>query len=974
MSLHREQISTLLAEIDGVLNKASPRLPWVMSSEVNQQRQTLEHLRRYLANLQAEGAMDSYWPSPLNAGVYGTDALPLTSLEVPQAHSTTLTQDPMGSQDGVALSQQMLQRFAQDLGQLRSSLLQPLGTEINRLQQQRDSLLQEIRQLERQRQQYNLVQQRASQEQLMHEFLQGLMERLQERLSQHVTQVISSMAQGGMGTALGDGGGSLTPVFPQEQQLPPLPVAQRLEQVQMLQSRADQMMVTLDTTLRVFSEALQQNIQSYESSLAQGLERMHSMGQQGEAIVTSLVEKLADQVSSQVPLQGANARLAPSKLPPPLALQSPVRSSFGTPLGSPGLDRSPSPIPPKPSHTGVAAPDLDDLDWNQADLDLDLDLLGSLDPKPTPPTPSASNHTGSTVGTPEPASTADETNVELDEFYASLFGDGTGSRPTPSTPTVETPGALGGVDPVTDLGSSAVALEDSLGDELGLDLPSLDPESPPETRAAVVTHEEDPNEKLPSPDAIQLTGGDALTAEDFFGDLDDEGDRLDQINQIDQTNQNDRDPSEEAMPGTLAQEVAVAPQPPALDESWSLTLDDADLLSGFGESQDAPVPIGVDPSVQSESPIASALDPMASGDLLDLDQALAQVVNNTTPPITTTPSPSPRSEAQNPVIQSLTDLVIPPKRDPAPQIPPSAPTPTVPSRPVSKPPGAADTSGVEEEAYPPASPEENLLVSGDDAREDINRTELELEAETLEQLSEDLFKLEQEDGEEFDPFRSPPTPQPVVSTSDDPFGVFEDQDVLTAVFQGTLDQANAIATDSVYPPPSPVTTTPQAGTDADLDAAFNDAAVDGVGAGWDGLWEADTAPAESRSDGESLLPDREDAEQASWLQLQQSLANVLDQPDFAAPPPPRQEPTLPTFKGMVDPVVDPVEEETINIEKMASFFVDAETLDRGQPSSLTTDLEGWFEGDLDEVALPPNSVDTETISGKSLRAEDLFND
>ena len=166
MALQREQIDTLLAEIDGVLSKANPRLPWVMSSEVIQQRQTLERIRHYLKGLHSDSGL-----SALESSVYRPwpEPVPTTNLEVAsgQFSSGQFSSGPLASgplmeaanspQAALNLSQQMMQAFTQDLVQLRSSLLQPLHSETVRLQQQRDSLLQEIRQLERQRQQQTLI-------------------------------------------------------------------------------------------------------------------------------------------------------------------------------------------------------------------------------------------------------------------------------------------------------------------------------------------------------------------------------------------------------------------------------------------------------------------------------------------------------------------------------------------------------------------------------------------------------------------------------------------------------------------------------------------------------------------------------------------------------------------------------------------------------------------------------------------------
>lgn len=384
---HRDQIQTLLAEIDRVLSKASPRLPFFTSPELTQQRQTLEHLRQYLSGLadeiQTQGSLQS---------AIGTNA-PLNF------RSLDLSSDALAQADSpdaaLALTQETLQNFAQDLQQLRRSLLQPLQTEMTQLHAQRDALVQEVRQLERQRQQYGLTQQRASQEQLIHEFLQRLMDRIQDRLSQQVSQTLANLngmpPQGqlagqdssarlgpnlgsnlGASTAgamvpglatgmtpgpipgLGDAYGNLAALGTDNPQLPPLHPAQRYEQLQQLQSQTDQMMMGLDSTLRVFAEALQQNIQSYQTSLAASLERMHSLGQQGEAVFSSLVTRLADQLGDEALgyLQNSGQLAATAGAPPstPRQVSSARTAAPAAPhTPSPRTARtSRSPAPPRP--------------------------------------------------------------------------------------------------------------------------------------------------------------------------------------------------------------------------------------------------------------------------------------------------------------------------------------------------------------------------------------------------------------------------------------------------------------------------------------------------------------------------------------------------------------------------------------------------------------------------------------------------
>jgi len=863
VSLHREQIHTLLAEIDGVLNKDSPRLPWVMSSEVNRQRQTLKHLRHYLVSLEqnigtvAPGQSDpseAYWSAPA----------PSTHLEISSTVTAELIENATTPQMALNLSQQMIQQFAQDIGQLRSSLLHPLHTELGRLQQQRDTLLQEIRQLERQRQQHSLVQQRASQEQVMQDFLQGLMERLQERLSQQISQMVNSSAvsQGFSPLSLGDLGQNLAPLLPQEAGLPPLPPAQRMEQAQMLQSRADQVMVTLDTTLRVFAEALQQNIQSYESSLAQGLEKMHRMGQQGEAIVSSLVQKLADQVSGQVSLnegETASSRSLSSSTPP-VTQTNPGRFSSlpalpvgqMTTLTAPKLpyagaeipDRSPSRLPPpaRPSVTatpsfpnppqelkppvplssGFSAPkapavvdlglgdsDLENLDWDgaEADLELDLDLL-DLENSPI---------VSETVSNAEPEGVNEGVvNEELDAFYASLFGDQTAPPPIALDEEMGDEELGDGLDlsspadspregqvsegddriPATqdffaDLGTSdLLELETFSFETLGFDAPSSE-----------VSSSEAPESEPPGFLANETE------TQDFFADFSNET----IVKTIAES-----EPLTEALKEALTEPV----DPTILDFSNpSLSSDPLEFAPdpALAELEQAlqAVMIPIDRDLQ-ESPLPpQPISPETDG-LPDRGASLASIPGSQLamipqPQISPQISPDPALVSKEDIITALTDLL-----EQSLSIVPSSVSPTAKTiAPGTSQPGSSQPSmsrvGInqpasnqptgnqkvtpednlrtgDEETYPPALPEESLLVK-EDGDESI-KTELALEPETLQQLREDLSNLERQENLRLedvtnlplsDVFGANTIASAPVDPLADPFADFND-DALSEVF------------------------------------------------------------------------------------------------------------------------------------------------------------------------------------------------
>jgi len=256
------QIQTLLQQINEVLNKTNPRLPWVMSSDAVQQRQVLEQTRDYLLLLQQNGLSET---APATAE---------TSMASSQSAATM-----------EASAQQVLQAVVQEMSYLRSNMMQPLRSDVEMLRMQRDALTQEIRQLEMQRQQYGLPQQNP---QYLTEFLQATMAQMQQNLAGQVAQMLAATQStnperlaGAQAASLLEGSDAAT-----------LSPVERLERLQLIQAQSDQLMLRLDTTLRSVFESLQHNIQSYEDSLEEGLARMHDMGQQGEAVFGAFVTRL----------------------------------------------------------------------------------------------------------------------------------------------------------------------------------------------------------------------------------------------------------------------------------------------------------------------------------------------------------------------------------------------------------------------------------------------------------------------------------------------------------------------------------------------------------------------------------------------------------------------------------------------------------------------------------------------------------
>ncbi|MGA7932372.1 MAG: hypothetical protein WCA35_02215, partial [Kovacikia sp.] len=285
MTSQKDQIQALIADIDGVLQKTTPRLPWVMSGEVTQQRQMLERVRNYLVAQQRrsaiqEGGQRGGRPDLLAHDIY---------YQSPQASHAA---EPPNVEQRETVAQQMLERVIQEMGYLRANLMQPLQAELEGLHQQRDYLRHEVQQLEAQRQGYGAAQSQATQQKMIAEFLHILTGRLQETLSQQVAQTLknadsrSPAAEENSLLAVSDAALAPSALY-----------YQTLGQAQ--QSPSDHLVVNLDSTLKLVFEALERNVQAYQESLTQGLERMHNLGQQGEVMFTGLVNHLAQQLGRE---------------------------------------------------------------------------------------------------------------------------------------------------------------------------------------------------------------------------------------------------------------------------------------------------------------------------------------------------------------------------------------------------------------------------------------------------------------------------------------------------------------------------------------------------------------------------------------------------------------------------------------------------------------------------------------------------
>ncbi|HEY9810651.1 MAG TPA: hypothetical protein V6D13_15080 [Halomicronema sp.] len=432
MNSHQARIQTLIAEIDSVLQIPVPRLPW-MGETVKDYRRVLERTRSYLGEIQ-----------------------PLLAEPTPAAQIIPAEPSPTSPQ----AIEIMRQSLMAEITGLMPAVMQPLKNDLEALQKERDSLLKEIRQLERQNS-IHITEQANQQQKIIAEFLQIFSSRLQETLSQQISQTLSKIEDQLLGVSPQTLEGEITPALPPvwepsalygQPSISPLHPQQRLANLLHLQQQTDQLLVSLDTTLSVVFEALLRNVHGYEESLSKGLDKMYSLGQQGEIMFTHLVNHLAQTLGQEAAglLQTSISKgnLEPTNQPTQTETETETEKTIAPAKTGTTAKKKPKPTTQTPATTtttqNIEEPKTEPIPQanNTPSVDLPLDdlqeLLSNLElstPEPAPQQPEEDNIWLDLFNTPEtkqtnptetPSSQDTETSSvreeQLEDLYADLFG------------------------------------------------------------------------------------------------------------------------------------------------------------------------------------------------------------------------------------------------------------------------------------------------------------------------------------------------------------------------------------------------------------------------------------------------------------------------------------------------------------------------------------------------------------------------
>ncbi len=189
----------------------------------------------------------------------------------------------------------LLRAMTQELENLKQNLIVQLNQDVERLQAEKSRLVDEINNLQAQRQQLPSSQSPLPQEQIDRDQQQYLVGQLTQAIAEHLQgllmQRLSQQPDSSYHPLSGTDSANLPP------------------SANDYNDSAYRILSSLDTTLRTTFKTLQQDISSYQSSFSQQLSRMHGLEQQGEAILETLVNRLHEQLQAE----GSALPLVPSE-------------------------------------------------------------------------------------------------------------------------------------------------------------------------------------------------------------------------------------------------------------------------------------------------------------------------------------------------------------------------------------------------------------------------------------------------------------------------------------------------------------------------------------------------------------------------------------------------------------------------------------------------------------------------------------
>ncbi len=244
MTYSSDPIQSILNDLDRTLRQTERWTLWTLFTRFSQQRHMLERVRNFLIlQSQQQPSTPASKPQP---PAHTTSPSPSRPRPLPPPlHSESIKLE-----------------------------LTALNAQRDALNAQRDALREEIKFLEQRKTQY--LQDQAVMEQSS--FTQAISPPLLNLQSSHNLSdhsILSHLSNPG-----------LTP--------------EHLEQLKALHDRTDFLLSSMDSSLQLAFTSMQKNVEVYQTTLHQGLDRMHNLGYQGEVFLSALVNQLAQQLGREL--------------------------------------------------------------------------------------------------------------------------------------------------------------------------------------------------------------------------------------------------------------------------------------------------------------------------------------------------------------------------------------------------------------------------------------------------------------------------------------------------------------------------------------------------------------------------------------------------------------------------------------------------------------------------------------------------
>ena len=182
----------------------------------------------------------------------------------------------------------LLSSMTQELRDIQQNIVVQLARDMARLQAEQSRLTADLQKLQNQQQQIQSRQMqggpgRNNQQQWTKQLAQVIASQLQQELSERLKEMVAPPPPPSQSLTALDPNIGLSPQ----------------QQTVNLDENAYRLLASLDTTLNSTFKNLQQELSTYQSSLSQQLGRMHSLQQQGEVILETLVDRLIEQLQEE---------------------------------------------------------------------------------------------------------------------------------------------------------------------------------------------------------------------------------------------------------------------------------------------------------------------------------------------------------------------------------------------------------------------------------------------------------------------------------------------------------------------------------------------------------------------------------------------------------------------------------------------------------------------------------------------------